>query len=156
MSRAIQTTNFTTTGEPTNSGIGFAISSNIIRRVVPHLIAEGQYDYPYLGVSSRDDISLLQAEALGLPQSTGVYVHVVTPGSPADEAGLIGGSRTTSIPGLSAGGDLIIAIDGQPVLTFSDMLNYLISNKSPGDKVNLTVLRDDKTIEVELTLDKRP
>jgi S1-C subfamily serine protease len=156
VNRAIETTTFTTTGEPTNSGIGFAISSNIIKRVVPHLIADGKYDYPYLGISSTEDISLLQAEALGLPQSTGVYVHVVTPGSPADKAGLRGGTSSTSIAGLSAGGDLIIAVDSQEVQTFSDMLNYLIANKSPGDIVTFTVLRDDKTIEVELTLDKRP
>jgi S1-C subfamily serine protease len=156
VNRAIETTNFTATGEPINSGIGFAISSNIVQRVIPHLIADGQYDYPYLGISSTEDISLLQAEALGLPQTTGVYVHVVTPGSPADKAGLRGGTRSTSIPGLSAGGDLLIAIDGQELQTFSDMLNYLFANKSPGDKVVFTVLRDDKTIEVELTLDKRP
>lgn len=156
VNRAIQTTSFTTTGEPTNSGIGFAVSSNIIKRVVPHLITDGKYDYPYLGISSTEDLSLLQADALGLPQPTGVYVHIVTPGSPADKVGLRGGTRSTSIAGLSAGGDLIIAIDGREVQTFSDMLNYLIANKSPGDKVTFTVLRDDKTIEVELTLDKRP
>jgi 2-alkenal reductase len=156
VNRAIQTTSFTTTGEPTNSGIGFAVSSNIIKRVVPHLITDGKYDYPYLGISSTEDLSLLQADALGLPQPTGVYVHIVTPGSPADKVGLRGGTRSTSIAGLSAGGDLIIAIDGREVQTFSDMVNYLIANKSPGDKVTFTVLRDDKTIEVELTLDKRP
>jgi len=156
VNRAIETTNFTPTGEPTNSGIGFAISSNIIQRVVPHLIADGKYDYPYLGISSSEDISLLQAEALGLPQTTGVYVHVVMPGSPAAEAGLRGGTQFTDIAGLSAGGDLLIAIDGQELQTFSDMLNYLFANKSPGDKVVFTVLRDDETLEVELTLDKRP
>jgi S1-C subfamily serine protease len=156
VNRAIETNSYTTTGEPANSGIGFAISSNIIQRVVPHLIEDGKYDYPYLGISSNEDISLLQAEALGLPQTTGVYVHIVTPGSPADKAGLVAGTRATRVAGLSAGGDLIIAIDGQEVKTFSDMLNYLITNKSPGDIVTFTVLRDEKTIEVELTLDKRP
>jgi len=156
VNRAIETSNFTATGEPTNSGIGFAISSNIIQRVVPYLIADGKYDYPYLGISSKEDISLLQAEALGLPQTTGVYVHVVTPGSPADKAGLRGGTQVSGISGLSAGGDLLIAIDGRELHTFSDMLNYLFANKSPGDKVTFTVLRDDKTIEVELILDKRP
>jgi S1-C subfamily serine protease len=156
VNRAIETTTFTTAGEPTNSGIGFAISSNIVRRVVPHLIAEGKYDYPYLGITSTEDLSLLQAEALGLPQPTGVYVSAVTPGSPADKAGLIPGTESTDIIGMNAGGDLIIAVDGQEVQTFSDMLNYLIANKSPGDKITFTVLRDKQTIEVELTLDKRP
>lgn len=156
INRAIESTNFTTTGEPTNSGIGFAVSSNIVKRVVPHLIADGKYDYPYLGISSIDELSLLDAEALGLPQSNGVYVQEVTPGSPADKAGLRAGTRSTSFATLNAGGDLITAIDGMEVKTFSDMLNYLFADKSPGDKVTFTVLRDNKTIEVELTLDKRP
>jgi S1-C subfamily serine protease len=156
VNRSIETTSYTTTGDPTNSGIGFAISSNIIRRVVPVLISEGAYDYPYIGITSTEDISLLQAEALGLPQSNGVYVRVVTPGSPAEKAGLRGGTRDTDIVGLYAGGDLIIAVDGLEVQTFSDMLNYLIANKSPGDHVTFTVLRDDKTMEVEVTLEKRP
>jgi 2-alkenal reductase len=156
VNRAIVTNSITLEGEPTNSGVGFAISSNIVKRVVPSLIANGKYDYPYIGISSNEEISLLEQEALGLPQSTGVYVQVVTPGSPAEKAGLQGGSRSTSIVGLYSGGDLITAIDGQEVHTFSDFLNYLITNKSPGDTVVLTVLRGDRTMEVPVTLDKRP
>jgi S1-C subfamily serine protease len=156
VNRAIQTTSSTATGEPTNSGIGFSVSSNIVKRVVPHLVAEGKYDYPYLGISSAELITLLQAEALGLPQATGVYVFEVTPGSPADKAGLRGGTRLSSVGGLYAGGDLITAIDGQEVKTFSDMLNDLFSNKSPGDQVTFTIIRDGKQMEVQLTLDKRP
>jgi len=156
INRAIESTNFTTTGEPTNSGIGFAVSSNIVKRVVPRLITDGKYDYPYLGISSTDELSLLNAEALGLPQTNGVYVQEVTQGSPAEKAGLRAGTRSTSIAGLNAGGDLITAIDGMELRTFSDLLNYLFADKSPGDKVTLSVLRDNKKIEVELTLDKRP
>lgn len=156
VNRAIQTNSYTVTGDPSNSGIGFAISSNIVKRVIPNLLAEGIYDYPYLGISSTDDLSLLQADALNLPQPSGVYVHIVTPDSPADKAGLRGGTTLTNITGLNAGGDLIIAMDGQEVKTFSDMLNYLFANKSPGDKITFTVLRDGKTINVELTIEKRP
>jgi len=156
VNREIQTISSNATGAPTNSGIGFAVSSNIVTRVVPHLIAEGKYDYPYLGISSNETITLLEAEALGLPQSTGVYVHIVTSGSPADKAGLRGGTSPSSIPGLNAGGDLIIAIDGQEVKTYSDILNYLFAHKSPGEQVTFTVLRDGKQIEIQLTLDKRP
>jgi 2-alkenal reductase len=64
VNRAIRTTNFTDTGEPVNSGIGFAIAINIVKRVVPVLIAEGRYDYPYLGISSIDELNLPQIEAL--------------------------------------------------------------------------------------------
>lgn len=156
VNRAIRTTNFTFSEEPVNSGIGFAIASNIVNRVVPELIRTGEYDYPYIGITSLPEITLLRQEALELSQSTGAYVTSITPGSPADEAGLRGGSEPTSFPGLNAGGDLIIAIDGQSVLRFDDLLSYLITNKSPGDTVSLTVLRDGEEIELELTLDKRP
>ncbi len=156
VNRAIYTTNFSAEGEPMNSGVGFAISINIVKRVVPSLIATGKYDYPYVGIKSVDDLTLLQQEALGLSRSTGVYVSSITSDSPADKAGLIGGSRPTDIPFLEAGGDLIIAIDGREVLTFSDFIGYLFKNTVAGDTVVLTVLRGDREIEVELTLDKRP
>jgi S1-C subfamily serine protease len=156
INRAIRTQNFSLGDEPVNSGIGFAVASNIVRRVVPELIRSGEYDYPYLGISSLPEITLLQQEALGLPQSTGAYVLTVTAGSPADEAGLQPGTRSTSIAGLNAGGDLITAIDGQEVATFGDLLSYLLNNTSPGDTVALTVLRDGKQINLDLTLGKRP
>jgi 2-alkenal reductase len=158
VNRAIRTFNFTNDEmpEPLNSGVGFAIAINIVKRVAPALIAEGRYDYPYLGITSLDDISLLEQEALDLPRSTGAYVTGVTSDGPADKAGLRGGSASTDFAGLYAGGDLIIAIDGQPVRQFGDLLSYLINYKSPGDLVALTVLREGREIRVELTLGKRP
>lgn len=156
MNRAIRTTNMTLGGEPSNSGIGFAIPVNIIARVVPVLIEEGSYDYPYLGISSHEEISLLEQEALGLPQSTGAYVDEVVSGGPADQAGLIGGSKPTQIQGLLAGGDLIIAVDGRPIRVFGELLSYLMENKSPGDLLVLTIIRDNQQKEVTVTLGKRP
>lgn len=156
INRAIRTTNFTEEGEPINSGIGFAISINIVKKVVPSLIAEGKYDYPFLGISSTDLFSLEMVEALELSQYTGTYITGVVPGGPAEQAGIIAGSRQTNIPNLLAGGDLIIAIDGVPVRTFDEMLAYLLTNKSPGDTVVLTVLRDNQPVDVTVTLDKRP
>lgn len=128
INRAIFTTTFTSRGDPVNSGIGFAISVNIVKRVVPSLIAQGKYDYPYLGLTSTgtNDLSILEMEALGLNQTKGVYVTDVMPGSPADNAGLLGGSRPTTISELQAGGDLIIAVDGIPVNNFDDFIGYLI------------------------------
>jgi len=156
VNRAIRTFNFTSDAEPLNSGIGFAIAINIVKRVAPSLISEGKYDYPYLGISSLSDLSLLQQEALQLPQSSGAYVTTVTPESPADRAGVRGGTVPTDFPTLFSGGDLIIAIDGDPIQTFNDLLSYLIHNKNPGDTIIMTILRDNQEIEVELTLDKRP
>jgi 2-alkenal reductase len=156
VNRAIRTTSTTAQGDPVNSGIGFAIASNIVRRVAPVIIEKGKYDYPYLGVTSRDALPLAVLEALGLQRMTGAYVIEVAAGSPAEKAGLVGGTRNTSIAGLKAGGDLIIAIDGQPVQTFADLLGYLMTSKSPGDTVSLLILRDNKEQEVKVTLAKRP
>ena len=111
VNRAIETYNINAEADPLNSGIGFAIAINTVKRVVPSLIDQGSYDYPYLGISSLSEINLLQQEALGLSQSNGAYVTSVTPNSPADLAGLRGGDEETSIVNLYSGGDLIIAID---------------------------------------------
>jgi 2-alkenal reductase len=146
----------TSTGQPANSGIGLAISSNIVKRVVPVLIAEGKYDYPYLGISSRDDLSLEMISALDLKSFTGAYVSEVAPGGPAEKAGIRAGDRTTSIPGLRAGGDLIIAIDGREIRRFDELLAYLITNKMPGDTVVLTIQRGEEKLDVSLELGKRP
>jgi 2-alkenal reductase len=156
VNRAIRTTNFTGNGDAINSGIGFAVSVNVVKRVVPVLITQGRYDYPYLGISSRDELTLDVIKELNLNSYTGAYVADVARGSPAEKAGLHAGDLVTDIPELYAGGDLITAIDGHPVRRFDDLLSYLITNKSPGDVVVLTVERGDETIEINLTLGKRP
>ena len=120
------------------------------------LIANGKYDYPYLGLSSLSDLSLTTQEALGLPQSIGAYVVEVVPGGPADKAGLKAGTVKTEIANLYKGGDLITAIDGQKILTFGDLLKYLINHKAPGDSVTLSILRNGAEQEIEITLGSRP
>jgi S1-C subfamily serine protease len=156
VNRAIRTTSYTSSGDPVNSGIGFAVSSNIIQRVTPVLISDGKYDYPYLGMSSQSDLSLDEIDALGLKQYTGAYVTSVVQGGPADQAGLRAGDRPTSIQGLNAGGDLIIAIDGHEIHQFDELLAFLITHKSPGDTVVLTVIRDGQKQDITVTLGKRP
>ncbi|HEX6269403.1 MAG TPA: trypsin-like peptidase domain-containing protein [Anaerolineales bacterium] len=157
INQSIRTTTFDgTTGNAVNSGVGFSISINLVKRIVPYLIRDGSYEYPYLGISSRADLSLEDIEALGLSTYTGAYVQDVTPGGPADQAGIRGGNTPTSNPNLDAGGDVIIAIDGQPVDTFDELLSYLTTNKSPGDTVVLTVLRDGQSVDVPVTLGTRP
>jgi 2-alkenal reductase len=143
-------------GEPTNSGVGFSISINLVKRVVPVLITDGQYKYPYLGLSSSSELTLAQYEALGLSTYTGAYVLDVTPGGPADQAGIKAGSTPTSQERLNAGGDIITALDGKPVETFDDLLSYLITTKSPGDTVVLGILRDGQPMDVTVTLGERP
>jgi len=156
VNRAIRTASSNAQGEPVNSGIGFAISVNIVKRVTPGIIADGQYDYPYMGISSISDFTLEMIEALGLPQFTGLYVTGVQPGSPADRAGLRSGNRETTLRGLLAGGDLITAIDGRPVKNYDDLMRYLVSNKGPGDEIILTVWRAEESLDISVILDKRP
>jgi 2-alkenal reductase len=153
VNRAIRTNSVFESG---NIGVGFAISVNIVKRVVPVLIAEGEYDYPYLGISSRDNLSLSEIEALSLSNQGGAYVVSVVAGSPAEKSGVRGGSTDSSIPGLKSGGDLIIAIDDRPVRVFGELLAYLMTEKSPGENVVLTIIRDNQEKEVTVTLDKRP
>jgi 2-alkenal reductase len=144
------------TGNAVNSGVGFSISINLVKRVAEALIRDGSYKYPYLGISSRDELTLAEIEALGLSTYTGAYVSSVTEGGPADQAGIIGGNTPTSLPEVNAGGDVIVAIDGRPVATFDQMLSYLITNKSPGDTVVLTVLRGGQSLDVPVVLGERP
>jgi len=157
INQSIRTDNFNqTTGNAVNSGVGFSISINLVKRIVPILIKDGKYEYPYLGISSNSDLGLSEIEALGLNTYTGAYVVSVTPGGPADLAGIKAGTTPTRIDGLNAGGDIIIAFDGKPVNTFDDLLGMLTSNKSPGDTVVLTVLRDGQSLDITVTLGKRP
>jgi 2-alkenal reductase len=156
INQAIRSTSFAGDGSAVNSGVGFAISINMVKRVIPFLIRDGKYDYPYLGIYSRDGLSLLELETIGLSRSTGVYVTEVVSGGPADLAGIRGGTRDTQILNLPAGGDLIIGIDGRPVRNYNDLIGYLTKTKSPGETVVLTVLREDEELELSLVLDKRP
>ena len=139
-----------------SSGIGYAISINTVKRVVPILIQTGKFPFPYLGISTQDNLPLDVINTLGLKSTTGAYVATVVPNGPADKAGIHAGTVTTSIPNLLSGGDLIVAVDGQPVLVFDDLMRYLVLHKSPGDTVTLTVLRGDQKVDVKLTLGTRP
>ncbi|PWB68766.1 MAG: trypsin [Anaerolineales bacterium] len=157
INQSIRTESFNqVTGNAVNSGVGFSVSINLVKRVVPVLIRDGEYKYPYLGITSSSDLSLNEIEALGLNTYTGAYVLDVASGGPADKAGIRAGTTPTRLQGLNAGGDLIVAFDGKPISTFDQLLSYLIVNKSPGDTVVLTVLRDGQTVDVTITLGERP
>jgi 2-alkenal reductase len=158
INRAIRTDASNASGEPVNSGIGFAISINIVKRVVPYLIRDGKYDYPFLGVTSLDlaDMSIDEIKLLGFDRFTGIYITSVVKSGPADQAGLQAGTEKTTVDGLLSGGDLLIAIDGHALETYADLIGFLFSDKSPGDQAVLTIIRDGQPIEVTVTLGKRP
>ncbi len=156
VNESILTDNTNANGQPTNSGVGFAISINLVKKIVPSLIKNGSYKYPYLGLASQSDLSLAEVQALGLNTFKGAYVTEVTAGGPADKAGIKAGSTPTQFQNLNAGGDLIVAFDGKPVDTFDQLLGYLITTKSPGDTVTLTVLRNGQKMDIPVTLGERP
>jgi 2-alkenal reductase len=158
VNRAIRTEVFTVTGDAANSGVGFAIPVNIVKRVVPSIIARGYYDYPYIGVSSlsADRWNLKILDEIGIPHdATGAYVTCVSPGGPAAAAGVRGAGGCQDVE-LKPGGDLIVAIDGTPIRDFNDLLSYLVSNTEVGQEVTLTVLRQGKEVDLPLTIAARP
>ncbi|HJW84659.1 MAG TPA: trypsin-like peptidase domain-containing protein [Anaerolineae bacterium] len=149
-----------TTGENrANSGVGFAVPVNTVKRIVPQLIANGRAAYPYLGVSSENRFTLPElALALDLPVKRGVLISGVVDGGPADQAGLRGGSRREVVRGseVITGGDVITAIDGMPITSFDQMIAYLILHTEVGQTVKLTFVRGSETLEVDLRLGERP
>lgn len=122
---------------------------------MPSLIEKGSFDYPYLGMTSLSNISLGVQEALDLPRSTGVYISDVVQGGPAQKAGLHGGTQPSQVQGYYKGGDLIIAVDGIEVKDFSEMFNYIVVNKDPGDVVVFTIIRNGKEMDINLTIEAR-
>ena len=139
-------------------GIGFVIPSSIVQKVVPVLIKSGSFQHSWLGISGGSLIPDL-ATAMNLKSDQrGALISTVTSGSPAEKAGLRGSDKETTINGQSVkvGGDVIIAIDGQPVKTFDDLVAYLVSSTEVDQTVTLTILRDGQQQDVKVTLAARP
>jgi len=140
-----------------NSGVGFAIPVNIVKKVVPELINKGKYTWPWLGVSGGT-LSPSIARASGLPVEHGAYLDRIEPNGPAAKAGLKGstGSRTVDGRQVRVGGDVITAIDGQPVRNFDDLLTYVTMKGQVGQTVELTLVRGDREQKVQVKLEARP
>jgi len=139
------------------SGIGFAVPSNTISKIVPTLIKEGKYPHPWIGIVGQD-IDPVLAKVLDLKQAKGFLVMTVVDGSPADKAGLKGMSQTKVIDGKEypVDGDIIISVDGKEVRKISDILIHLQREKSVGDEMILGVLRDGILLHIILELVERP
>lgn len=143
-------------GNMANSGVGFAIPSNVVRLIAPVLIAEGSYQWPYLGVEGAP-VDLAVQRASDLPSQEGAYIHNVVAGTPAAEAGLQGSTGTESVLGQSVpvGGDVVLGMNGESVIDFADLLGR-IAFSEPGEEVTLTIMRDGETQEVTVVLAARP
>jgi serine protease Do len=141
-----------------SAGIGFAIPSAIVNKVVPVLIDKGSYQYPWIGISGTTLTPDL-ATAMGLSDTQrGALVMTVSQNGPAEAAGLVGSSKDVTINGqtVQVGGDVIVGIDGQPVNKFEDLVTYLARSGEVGKKVELSLLRNGQSMTVTLLLAARP
>jgi serine protease Do len=139
-------------------GIGFAIPSTVVQKVVPVLIHTGHYEHPWLGMSGTSLTPEL-AKAMGLkPEQRGVLVADVVPDGPADRAGVHGSDRQLTIDGerVHLGGDVIVALDGQPVKGSDDLVTALARRTKVGQTVSLTVLGHGQEDTVKVILAARP
>lgn len=138
-------------------GIGYAVSSALIQRVVPALIKDHKYKHPWIGIKGVD-MNYEIADAMDTNYTYGFLVTEVLENSPAEEAELQEGHKTVTIEGteIQVGGDIIIGVDGLTVRKADDLLVYLERNKSPGDKIVLTIVRNGAVQHIELWLGERP
>lgn len=143
-------------------GVGFAVPSNTLLRVVPELLERGKVDYPWLGISVNPEDNGFSvaglAETLNLPVKAGVLVRGVTVNSPADLAGLRGGSTILTVRGqaLCIGGDIIVAVNERPIRNMDDLVGYILLKTRVGDTIRMRLVRDGRTFDVPLTLTTRP
>ena len=143
------------TGEFT--GVGFAVPSQTLAKIVPSLIQNGEYKHPWIGISGRD-IDPDLAKVLKLNDAVGFLVVTVIPDSPASKAGILPSEEVVVMDGIeyTVGGDIILAVDGVEVRKISDILIHLQRAKAVGDEMVLEILRDGRTTNLTIVLGERP
>ncbi len=139
------------------AGVGFAIPSNTLKKVIPELMKNGSYQHPWLGITGVD-VTPDIAQKMNLTEARGFLVIDVNSNGPADKAGIRGGDKIDTIEGreVELGGDIILAIDGNPVRKIDDILSHLEREKSVGDNISLTIIRDGTVQEKTTLLQARP
>ncbi len=139
------------------AGVGFAVPSNAISKIVPVLIEEGNFEHPWLGVSGTD-VTPDIANAIGLQEARGFLVINVVEGGPADMAGIQGGNILAQIGGseIVLGGDIILAVDNVSVRKIDDLLGYLEASTEVGKTITLTIWRDSEIRQLNAILGARP
>jgi len=146
-----------------SAGIGFAVPSNTVQRVVSQLIAQGRYQHPWLVGAAlvpfdERGARILRQAGMDVPMEQGLLVAEVSPGSPVGEAGIRGGDRVVRVGRyrLLLGGDIITAIDGEPIADIKALTVYLETQTRVGDTVEVTIVRDGEEQNVQVTLAERP
>ncbi len=144
-----------------SSGIGFAVPVNTVRRVVPQLIEQGRYPHPWLGVDylplTSEWTNAFRQAGIDVATDEGLLVLQVASGSPAARAGIRGGDQVIRLGNyrVPVGGDIILAINGQPMTTSKEFVAYLETATQVGDTIKVTLLRDGREMTVEATLAER-
>jgi len=129
---------------------------------VPEIIENGYYLHAWLGIETLDltdySIAILEEAGMDVSMDSGVLVIGIESGSPAQEAGITSGNQRLQFGPyiIPLGGDLITAINNVQVTSKQDLMVYLETETSIGDKINLTIIRDGRTQEVEITLSSQP
>ena len=137
-----------------SSGVGFAVPVDLVKRVVPSLINDGQHSYPLMGISGNE-VNILLRERASLPRDIlGAYVNRSAPGGPADLAGIRGDSSLTG--SLNFDGDVIVSINSIPMKSMDDLIGYLALNTAPGEEIIVGVFRNGLEILIPMTLGSRP
>ncbi len=138
-------------------GVGLTIPVSAVKRVIPSLLAGGTYKHPYLGITGTD-VSPTIAETMKLNTTRGVLVVEVTAGSPAEKAGIKGGTRNANVDNVPTpiGGDVIIGVDSTVVRKIDDVIAYSEEFKKPGDALTMTILREGKKMTINIILGERP
>jgi S1-C subfamily serine protease len=141
-----------------SQGLGFAIPSSTVLREIESLITEGSYNqHSWLGASGTD-MTYEIADAMGVDVTYGWLIAQVTSGGPADDAGIQGGTKQAPVAGeyVAIGGDIITALDGTRIKGIDDLSTFLEANTSPGQTIDVTIVRDGETMTLQLTLGTRP
>ncbi|MGH2988970.1 MAG: S1C family serine protease [Solirubrobacterales bacterium] len=144
------------TASGADEGVGFAVPVDAVSRSLDEIRDDGEAQYAFLGVTTQALYPQL-AERLDVDTPTGALVAEVVPDGPADEAGIEAGDEELRFQGqpVTAGGDVIVAVDGQEVVRESDLAEA-VAEHGPGDTVVIEVLRDGETDELEVELGERP
>ncbi|HSL12670.1 MAG TPA: trypsin-like peptidase domain-containing protein [Nitrososphaeraceae archaeon] len=135
-------------------GIGLAVPSDTVLRIIPVLMEEKNYTHPWLGVTGNTlTADIAKREKVDRTQK-GVIIDTIVRSSPADLAGLNGSSINQY--GEKRGGDIITALDGKQIIKMEDLISYLELNKAVNDNATLSVYRDGEIIDKQVTLKSRP
>lgn len=141
-----------TTGE--FAGVGFAIPSNTVKRVVKSLIETGVFEHPWMGIGGID-VNMEIAQLMNLKNAYGFLITGIADGSPAEKAGLRAGDRSVRLSDgtvVNIDGDVIIGVDNIKVFGLSELLSYIEEYKRPGDTIILKIFRENVEMDVPLTL----